>query len=260
VSTPAPPIWREAGAGLELAALLMDPVWRGAGVADGGGRSVLLVPGFLASDRSLLLMAHWLHRRGYRPWTCGLRSNRDCADRTLARLADRLEARVAASGERVAIIGQSRGGVLARALAVRCPHLLSGVVALGSPLRDQLAVHPVVRGAVRRVAALGDLGVAGMFSSECHDGPCCARFRAELAGPFPRDVALVAVYSRTDGIVDWRACLDPEARHVEVHSSHVGMSAHPGVYRAIADALPGFWPPAEVVPLRRRTPSAATRR
>jgi hypothetical protein len=67
----------------------------------------------------------------------------------------------------------------------------------------------------------------------------------------------MAVYSRTDGIVDWRACLDPAARHVEVHSSHVGMSVHPGVYRAIAGALPGFWPPAEVVPLRRRTASAA---
>ena len=182
MSTSTPPIWREAGVGLELAALLTDPVWRGAGVADGGRRSVLLVPGFLASDRSLALMAHWLQRRGYRPWTGGLRSNRDCADQTVACLADQLEARVAAAGERVAIIGQSRGGVLARALAVRCPHLVSGVVALGSPLCDQLAVHPVVRGAVRRVAALGDRGVAGMFSSECHDGPCgAARRGAQLA-------------------------------------------------------------------------------
>lgn len=255
-----PPLWREAGAGLELAALLMDPVWRGAGVADGGGRSVLLVPGLLASDRSLLLMAHWLHRRGYRPWTGGLRSNCDCADRTVDRLAQRLEARAATIGERVAVIGQSRGGVLARALAVRCPDLVSGVVALGSPLLDQLAVHPLVHGAVRRVAALGDRGVAGMFSSECRDGPCCARFREHLAAPFPPDVALVAVFSRTDGVVDWRACLDPAARHVEVHSSHVGMAAHPGVYRALAGALPEFWPAADVIPLRRCTPSAATRR
>jgi triacylglycerol lipase len=245
------PIWREATAGFELAGLLSDRVWRGAGVPDGAGRSVLLVPGFLAGDRSLLLMTRWLQRRGYRPWAADLRSNRDCAGRTVARLAEDLGERAAVTGERVAIIGQSRGGLLARALAVRCPRVVTGVVALGSPLRDQLAVHPLVHGAVRAVAALGDRGLRGVFSSECRDGPCCERFRAELAGPFPRDVGFVSVYSRTDGIVDWRACLDPAAQHVEVRSSHVGMNANPGTYRAIADALAGFWPRAEVIPIAR---------
>ena len=47
----------------------------------------------------------------------------------------------------------------------------------------------------------------------------------------------VSVFSRTDGIVDWRACLDPAARHVEVASSHVGMAVNAAVFRAIAEAL-----------------------
>ncbi len=229
----APPIWREAGIGLELAALLRDPVWRGAGVPHGGDRPVLLIPGFLAGDRSLLVLARWLRRRGYRPLRAGIQSNRDCAERTLARLEERLE-------PGTAIIGQSRGGVLARALAVRRPELVRGVVALGSPILDQLDVHPLVHGVVRQVAALGDRGVGGMFSTECGAGTCCARFRTEIAAPFPRGVGFVSVYSRSDGIVNWRACLDPAARHVEVRSSHGGMNAHPGVYRALAEALPEF--------------------
>jgi hypothetical protein len=53
-------------------------------------------------------------------------------------------------------------------------------------------------------------------------------------------VGCVCVYSRKDGIVDWRACLDPSGQHVEVKSSHVGMAVNPAVYRAIADALADF--------------------
>jgi len=45
------------------------------------------------------------------------------------------------------------------------------------------------------------------------------------------------VYSRSDGIVSWEACLDPFAEHVEVQSSHGGMSVHPGVYRVLAGIL-----------------------
>ena len=51
---------------------------------------------------------------------------------------------------------------------------------------------------------------------------------------------LVSVYSHRDGVVDWRACLDPAAELVEVDSSHLGMAAHPDVYRVVASALERF--------------------
>jgi hypothetical protein len=50
-------------------------------------------------------------------------------------------------------------------------------------------------------------------------------------------VGFVSVYSRSDGIVDWRACLDPAAQHVEVAASHIGMAVNPDVYRVLAEAL-----------------------
>ena len=90
---------------------------------------------------------------------------------------------------------------------------------------------------VRSVAWLGDLGVPGALASSCGDGACCARFRSELTAPLPPGTTAVAVYSRSDGIVDWRACLDPHARQVEVESTHCGMAVNPGVYRVLAGVL-----------------------
>ena len=89
-------------------------------------------------------------------------------------------------------------------------------------------------GAVRSVALLGDLGFPGMLSTECGYGPCCAAFREDLRAPLPPDVRAVAIYSRSDGIVSWQACLDPCAEHIEVQSSHGGMSVNLGVYRVLA--------------------------
>jgi hypothetical protein len=55
-----------------------------------------------------------------------------------------------------------------------------------------------------------------VFSNQCARGTCCARFDADLAGPFPGDLGFVSLYTRTDGIVDWCACLDPAALTVAV--------------------------------------------
>src|SRR5439155_1047919 len=60
-----PPLWREGRAPAELAALVRDPVHAGRGVPHGDGAPVLLVPGYLAGDGSMAVMARWLRRIGY---------------------------------------------------------------------------------------------------------------------------------------------------------------------------------------------------
>ena len=116
-----PPLWREARIGLEAAALLRDPIFRGDGMADGRGRPVLLIPGFMAGDGSLSMMAGWLKRAGYRPSRAGIVSNVNCAGVLLPRLERRLERLVSEQGQRAAIVGQSRGGTLAKVLATAGP-------------------------------------------------------------------------------------------------------------------------------------------
>jgi triacylglycerol lipase len=233
-----PPLWREARFGLEAAALLRDPIFRGDGMTDGRGRPVLLIPGFLAGDGSLLMMARWLKRAGYRPSRAGIVSNVNCAGTLMPRLEERLERLVSEQGQKAAIVGQSRGGTLAKVLARRRPDLTAGVVALGSPQIDPLAVHPLVRLQVEAVGRLGSIGAPGLFKRSCIDGDCCSSFWEDLAAPLPRGVRLVSVYSKSDGVVSWQACLDPHATQlVEIHTSHCGMAVSKSAWRAVADAL-----------------------
>ncbi len=171
------PIWREGRVALERASLMRDPVLRGVGIERGDGAPVLMIPGFMAGDLSLTLMARWLRDMGYRPCRAGIRANVDCTERALGRLEEQLEGFAERHGRRVRIVGHSRGGTMARILAVRRPDLVEGIVCLGAPLADQLKVHPLVRAQVRTVALLGSLGVPGLFSYGCGSGCCAAGHR-----------------------------------------------------------------------------------
>ena len=226
----------EARWGIELAGL----------VADAGLRPprrqpdappVLLIPGFLAGDASLMVLRSWLRLRGHPVAMSGIRVNVDCAERAMGRLQELLHEFASSTPGPAIVIGQSRGGTLARCLAVREPELVGALVMLGAPVLDPLAVSAPVLRMVRSVAMLADVGVPGTFSRSCADGECCASFRRDLAAKLPSRVSATAIYSRSDGIVDWRACLDPDAEQVEVRSSHCGMGVNAEVYRVLERAL-----------------------
>jgi triacylglycerol lipase len=230
-------MWREGRVPLEYAALVRDPVWRGEGVPRGDGQPVLLLCGFMAGDPSLSAMAGWLRRIGHGPQRAGLRLNVGCTGEAVDRLEQRAETLVQLAGRPIAVVGQSRGGSFAKALAVRRPELIDRVVTLGAPLRDPLDVHPGVWAQVHVLGALGTLGVPGLLRASCRNGACCARTSEELRAPLPDGVAFTSVYSRQDGIVRWRACRQDGAHHVEITASHIGMAVSAPAYRAIAAAL-----------------------
>src|SRR4051794_17205102 len=164
-----PPLWNEGRVGLEAAGLLRSSVWRDTGGLEGDGRGVLLVPGFLAGDQSLGLMTTWLRRAGYRTRSAGIPAHLRRSGTTVSALELRLDALATVRGPAI-LIGQSRGGNLVRALAVRRPDLVAGVITLGSPHLDPLAVHPLTRASVTAVGLLGTLGVPGLISTDCLDG------------------------------------------------------------------------------------------
>src|SRR3954454_16295760 len=235
-----PPLWREGRLGLEAAALMRSRVYRGADVENAEGQPVLLIPGFLAGDESLALVTRWLRKTGHHTRKAGMRSNVDCSEAAYERLVERLECLVDTRGERVALIGQSRGGNFAKVLAVRHPDLVSGIATLVSPQVGPFDSPPFVRAQVYAVGTLGFLGVPGLFSHRCKWGKCCESFWDDLQRPLRDDVGYLSVYSKSDGVVNWRSCLDTGAEHLEINASHIGMAVSPRAWRAVEYALAGF--------------------
>ncbi|MBD8870373.1 esterase/lipase family protein [Nocardioides donggukensis] len=201
------------------------------------GEPVLLVPGFLAGDYSLRLMAATLRRHGYRTYRSQIRTNVSCMRGNTALLERRLEAIAARRGSRVRIVGHSLGGMLARGLAVRRPDLVSGIVTMGSPMLAPGTAHPVLLSATDVLVRLTRAGVPGLMSEDCVGGVCAREAWEESRSPLPPDVDFSAIYSRWDGLVDWRSCIDPAARAVEVRASHVGMAVDPRVADAVVAEL-----------------------
>lgn len=232
-----PPLWRDARVVGEAVEAIRHPaVPRGDWPRT--ARPVLLVPGFLAGDSSMGLLARFLRGSGYMPLASGIARNVDCSAASVDRLEAILET-AAAVGGRVAVVRHSRGGLFARSLAVRRPDLVAGIVMLGSPHRDQLAVHPLLWAQIIATALLGSSGAAGLLHLGCATGSCCEDFRSQLTAPLPRNLDAVSVYSRQDGVVDWRSCLDDCATNVEVPVTHVGMIARQSVFAVVVDALAG---------------------
>ena len=260
------PLRRELRAVAEFSELLHSRVFRAPTPAPEPGLPVLLITGVYANDATMRPLAVWLRRMGYAPKRAGLRFNADCSETEMGRLTVRLERAVERAGRPAAIVGWSRGGLFARALAVRRPELVAGIVTLGSPLLNPLGyVHPMLHLALEATSTLGDRGIPGLLSHHCADEwaldgatdpsaisrrliartrrlladgeRCCERFWHDVRAPFPEDVDFVSVYSKSDAIVNWLACLDPDARQVEVDASHCGMGVSKDVYRILAGEL-----------------------
>jgi triacylglycerol lipase len=222
---------------LEAGRLLADPVFRGRGIPRGDGRPVLLLPGLLAGDYTLAPLAGWLRRIGYRPATAGFVLNVECSERALQRVAQRACELRDRHGRRVAIVGHSRGGHYARALAARHPELVSHAIAVGGGLMAQQAVSAPTQAAVAAVRVVHRHTTDRRRRRGCLSETCACPFADDYRAPLPQGVLLTSIYSREDGVVRWESCVAPDATCVEVTGSHVGLIYNRAVYRAIADAL-----------------------
>lgn len=223
----------------ELATLTLDPAFYGLGVPHGNGQPVLLIPGFLAADASLSVMGGWLFRLGYKPRFSGIMlANVDCSDRAVDRLEKRLETIVAKNGRRAAIIGHSRGGHFAKALASRRPDLVSQVISMGSGLDTPFDISVPTKAMVSGVRAVLHQASSQAREKGCLTATCDCPFTRDYCAPFPTDrVALTSIYSWGDGVVWPPACIVDYATNVRVPGSHIGLAFNRHAYRVIARTL-----------------------
>jgi triacylglycerol lipase len=228
------PIWREAGALWEWLRLRWSPLYDGEDVPRGDGSPVLLIPGFLCSDIHLFEMHRWLRGIGYRTYSSGIHLNVRCLDSLCSLVVERVGEIHRKSGRRVHLVGHSLGGILARSASALCTEQVASVVTLGSPFR-QLRSHSLVLTASRVISTV-HRALPGC-PPNCLT-PACSCPAVQVADDFPDDTPFTAVFTRSDGVVDWQSCCTGMAdRDVEVPGTHMGLMYSPEAYRAIAEHL-----------------------
>ena len=190
----------------------------------GDGHPVLALPGFLASDMSMAPMRRYLRELGYDTHAWQMGRNTGGVAKMRAALLDRLAAVHSATGRKVSIVGWSLGGVYARDLALQAPEMVRCVVTLASPFAGDVRATNVRR----LYEALSGEAV------EVDSG-----LRKAISGDLP--VPATSIYSRSDGIVNWRTCLvrpSGTAENIEVHlASHSGIGVNAAALWAVADRL-----------------------
>lgn len=223
---------------LQLYALLHDPVYRGIRVSTGKGEPVLLIPGFLAGDWTLSILAGWLNRMGYRPYFSGINWNVDCPNKTGEQLRWRLDYITKETGSSITVIGHSLGGMLGRFLGANFPEKIRHVIALGAPIDNSMRVHPLVLSASQLLQPFRR--IRGQSSPACGSPQCACRFSQTVSAALPQSVGFTAIFTKEDEVVDWRSCIDPQGENRQVSGRHVGLIVNREVYRILADILTSY--------------------
>jgi len=234
------PVWQEWLAGVELAFLQISPIYWGYGIPHGDGSAVVLVPGFLGTDLYLTQFAVWLRRIGYKAFYSGIPLNADCPNLLIERnLNTAIQQANESTKGKIHLVGHSLGGSLARSAAAQMPERVASVITLGAPIRGIGARASVMRAADTVRRQILERHGRGVLPA-CYTARCSCEFFQSLRGDFPKSVRQTAIYTKMDGILDWRVCRtgDPEV-DFEVSATHIGMAFSPLVYRIVAQRLAG---------------------
>jgi triacylglycerol lipase len=232
------PLWSEALFSAEVLLLHANPVYYGFGVPYVDNSGVVIIPGFLGTDVYLTELHGWLERIGYRPYFSGIGVNADCPNLLIQRqLSETIARALDETGRKIHVIGHSLGGVIARAIAGARPKDVASVITLASPIRATITSRAVIHASEAvRLRILTEHG-KGVLPT-CYTGRCTCNFINSLRREVPSRTLQTAIYTRHDGIVDWRYCRTGiPGNDFEVPGTHIGMAFNPGAYTVVAERL-----------------------
>ncbi len=191
----------------------------------GDGRPVMLLPGYGTDESSMRPLGKFLEYLGYDVHEWGIGRNRGDVEGYIQRVGELArEIHEDREGVQVTLIGWSLGGVVARETARLFEPCIREVITLGTPIIG----GPKYTAAASKFAKQANIDLDA-FEIEVHE-----RNSIGITQP------VTAIYSKSDGVVGWRACIDvynEHTRNIRVSSSHFGLGVHGRVWRLIADTL-----------------------
>lgn len=189
----------------------------------GQGQPVIVLPGLGASNVSTYLLRRYLTLLGYDTHGWDIGRNRGNVQQMLPAVTQQVRRVHRNSGAKVAIIGWSLGGVLAREVARDHPAWVRQVVTMGSPL---------VGGP--RYTTFGAYYESRGIDLDAMEARIQAREQTPISVP------ITSIYSKRDGIVAWQASIDrhtAHAEHEEVDATHFSLGISAQVFKIVARTL-----------------------
>ncbi|MCB1644020.1 MAG: alpha/beta hydrolase [Pseudomonadales bacterium] len=214
----------ESRAGLEATQLLMQLPLLRMSAPRGKGQPLMVLPGFMADDNSTFFLRRYLTSLGYSayPWELGV--NRHRMLDFLPLLHERIEQLYRSHGSKVTLVGWSRGGIISREIARDAPEYIRQVITIGSPVKGGVSAASIGNWVKRETG----------LPVEVLNNLLRERQRKPIRVP------VRAIYSKLDGVVAWKACIDdqnPDVEHFEINGTHIGMGTNAEVYRLLGRLL-----------------------
>ena len=227
---------------VDLGALLADPVFYGTGVPRGDGKLVVAIPGLLGSDLYLEPLRRWLGCVGYSPVRSTLVFNAGCMQRLREQIHREIMRRMEVDPRPIALIGHSRGGVLAWALASQLQENVSHLVLLGSPVasfRASVATGNFYApaGTVGRMLMRISEGLREILDPDCNYPSCGCSLVNDVVNDLSARTAILSISGSEDLVVRETAQSISGGQHVLVKASHVGLVYNAQVYRTLGRFL-----------------------
>ncbi len=185
--------------------------------ARGAGQPALVLPGLSSPDAATGRLRLFLKRQGFAAYPWGLGPNLGPTAGTMRRIAGEVALLAERHEQKVALVGLSLGGIVAREVARRHPEHVARVITLGSPVKGPVTtpLAPLVH-------------IVSFAWERDSDGD------AQLLVP------LTAIVTKDDGLVDWKTCVPDPAPNVDVafvHGPHVTLGSNPDAQRIVAERL-----------------------
>lgn len=193
--------------------------------SQGDGHPVMVFPGYLSSEKSTLVLRQFLEKQGYDVYDWGLGRNVGKIE-YLEILLEKIEEINIKTGKTISLIGWSLGGIFARQLSKERPDIVRQIITLGSPF-----------------SGLAEPNNISWVYRILNSGKKVSDINQEFLKNVPLQalVPTTAVFSKEDGVVSWKHCIEkdlgPFHQNIQVRGSHIGLGVNPSVFSIITDRL-----------------------